>query len=96
MAAVTPRRMVGTAWAPAATTRSQPRISRAPPAASRGAPISAWVGAIFRWVRTAPPFWAMPIMSRAATPLPSRWAAMPSRAATVITPVPPTPVTRMP
>ena len=32
-------------------------------------------------VRTAPPFCAMPIMSSAATPLPSRCAAMPSRAA---------------
>lgn len=35
-------------------------------------------------------------MSRAATPFPSRWAAIPRMAAMVTTPVPPMPVTVMP
>ena len=79
-AAVTPLRIVGTACGP-------PRRCRSPaPAAPTGGharrPIS-WVGAIFRCESTAPPFWASPIMSSAAMPLPSRCAAMPSRAATV-------------
>ena len=60
------------------------------------APSSACVAASLRCETTAPPFWARPIMSIAAKPLPSRWAAMPRRAAMVTTPVPPMPVTTMP
>jgi hypothetical protein len=61
-----------------------------------GLPIWPGAGASFRWLTTAPPFWASPTMSRATTPLPSRCAAMPRIAAMVMTPVPPTPVTTMP
>src|SRR5437588_10066481 len=45
---------------------------------------------------TAPFFCASPVMSSTLQPLPSRWAAMPSSAPMVTTPVPPMPVTRMP
>ena len=53
-------------------------------------------GAIRMWIETAPPFCASPAMSMMPTPSPSRCAAMPSTAPTVTTPVPPTPVIRMP
>ena len=48
------------------------------------------------WDQTGPPFWASPAMSSTVMPLFSRFAAIPSRAPMVTTPVPPTPVTRIP
>ena len=47
------------------------------------------------WLSTAPPFCARPDMSRIMLALPSIWAAMPSSAPMVSTPVPPTPPTAM-
>ncbi len=44
------------------------------------------------WLSTGPPFWARPVMSRLEAAWPSTCAAMASTAATVVTPVPPTPV----
>ena len=51
--------------------------------------------AIRRWLVTAPPFWAIPNWSTVENAMPSRWAAMVTRAPMVTTPVPPTPATRM-
>ena len=53
-------------------------------------------GASRTWLVTAPFFCARPVKSSTLQPLPSRCAAMPSSAPTVMTPVPPMPVTRMP
>jgi hypothetical protein len=69
---VAPLRTASSACPPAATTRSHPSNTSAPPAAIRVLPISSWRRATFRWVMTAPPFWATPVMSRLAKPLPSR------------------------
>src|SRR2546427_6108044 len=52
--------------------------------------------AIWMWLQVEPPFCARPAASWVITPLPSRWAAMPSSEPMVITPVPPTPATTMP
>jgi hypothetical protein len=52
--------------------------------------------AICTWLQAAPPFCARPPASCVTMPLPSRCAAMPSSWPTVMTPVPPTPATRMP
>ena len=78
------------------TTMSQPITASASPAAMRGA--QSWPGsaAMRTCDQTEPPFWARPAMSSAVTPLPSRWAAMHRMAPMVTTPVPPTPVIRMP
>ena len=53
-------------------------------------------GARRTWLITAPFFCARPVKSSTVQPLPSRCAAMPISAPTVMTPVPPMPVTRMP
>lgn len=47
------------------------------------------------WLNTAPPFWARPVMSTTEAARPSTWAAMARIEATVVTPVPPTPVKTM-
>ena len=44
---------------------------------------------------TAPPFWASPVMSSTVAAFASRCAAMPIRAPSVTTPVPPMPVSTM-
>lgn len=95
-ARVTPGSMRDSAAGEAATTMSQPSTRLAPPAAIRTACRSSGVGARRTWLITAPFFWARPVKSSTVQPLPSRWAAMPISAPTVITPVPPIPVTRMP
>ena len=47
------------------------------------------------WLNTAPPFWARPVMSTTEAARPSTWAAIARIEATVVTPVPPTPVKTM-
>ncbi len=79
----------------AAVAMSQASSRSAAPAAMRGACTASGEAAILTWLSTAPPFWASPVMSSTLVPLPSRWAAMPSSAPMVTTPVPPMPVTRM-
>ena len=93
---VTPRSTRDSAVAPADTTMSQPRIRSAPPLAMRTVERSSGVAAMRTWLMTAPFFCDSPVKSSAEQPLPSTWAAMPSSAPTVMTPVPPMPVTRMP
>ncbi len=63
--------------------------------ATRTACRSSGLGARRTWLITAPFFCDSPVKSSTVQPLPSRCAAMPSSAPTVITPVPPMPVTRM-
>ena len=79
----------------AATTMSQPSTRSQPPAAMRWPTSCSGAGASRTWLVTAPFFCAAPVLSSTEQPLPSRWAAMPSSAPTVSTPVPPMPVTRM-
>jgi hypothetical protein len=50
------------------------------------------VSPILTWLNTEPPFWARPVMSTTLPARPSTWAAMARIEATVVTPVPPTPV----
>ena len=95
-ALVTPCSTRDSAAGEAATTMSQPSTRLAPPAAMRTACRSSGFGARRTWLITAPFFCARPVKSSTVQPLPSRWAAMPISAPTVITPVPPMPVTRMP
>ena len=72
-------------------TRSQPMSARPPPRPMRTLCRSSALSAILRWLQTAPPFWASPVMSITVAALPSRCAAMASSAPTVMTPVPPMP-----
>ncbi|MCY1232237.1 hypothetical protein D9M72_447150 [compost metagenome] len=78
------------------TIASQPITRSASPIAIRVACRSSGRAASCTCDSTAPPFCARPAMSSTVTPLFSRCAAMPSRPPMVTTPVPPTPVTRMP
>ena len=78
-----------------AVAMSQASSRSVAPEAMRGACRASGEAPILTWLSTAPPFWASPIMSSVVAPLPSRWAAMPSSAPIVTTPVPPMPVTRM-
>ena len=87
--------MVSSTLLEAVTTRSQPSTRSAPATPARMAWIWSAVLATRMWQATAPPFWARPVMSMEPKPLPSRWAAWPSTADMVTTPVPPTPVTSM-
>ena len=75
----------------AAEHHASPRPRRCAP---RGSPRAC--AAMRMCEYTEPPFCARPVMSSTAAPLPSMCAAMPSSAPMVTTPVPPTPVTRMP
>ena len=61
--------------------------------ASRVVVTSPGRAAIRTWLTTAPPFCASPVWSSTEHPFDSRWAAIPSSAPMVMTPVPPTPVT---
>ena len=74
---------------------SQPSTRSASPAAMRTACSSAGFLPMRMCVVTAPPFCARPVWSSTEVPLPSKWAAIPSNAPMVTTPVPPTPVSRM-
>ena len=96
MARVTPLSIRDSAAGLAATTMSQPSSRSAPPAAMRTAWRSSGVGARRTWLITAPFFCDRPVKSSTVQPRPSRCAAMPSSAPTVMTPVPPMPVMRMP
>ena len=93
---VRPLSMAASTFWPEAVTMSQPSTRSAPPAATRMEAMSCGLGAMRRWLVTAPPFWARPAMSMMPVPSPSRCAAMPSTAPIVTTPVPPTPVMMMP
>ncbi|MGY3465784.1 hypothetical protein ACVW0I_002655 [Bradyrhizobium sp. LM6.11] len=74
---------------------SQPRMTSAPPVVIRTAEMSSGFAAMRTWLITAPFFCDRPVKSSAEQPRPSTWAAMPSSAPMVMTPVPPMPVTRM-
>ena len=91
--AVCPVRIVARVSAPAVTTASQPSTRSAAPLAIRVVVMSPGRAAIRTWLTTAPPFCASPVWSSTEHPFDSRWAAIPSSAPMVMTPVPPTPVT---
>ena len=74
---------------------SQPRMRLALPGAMRTLERSSADGAMRTWLMTAPFFCDRPVKSSVEQALPSTWAAMPSSAPMVMTPVPPMPVTRM-
>ena len=95
-ALVTPFCILASASSPTPVSMSQASTSLASPAAMRVACSCSGVAAMRTCETTAPFFCASPVMSSTDTPLPSRCAAMPSRAPMVTTPVPPMPVTRMP
>ncbi len=63
------------------------------PARRRALGIASTASATRMWLVTAPPFWAMPVMSSTLAARPSMCAAMAISAPTVRTPVPPMPVT---
>ena len=93
IAAVRPAEIFARFSAPVVTTMSQPITRSAAPAAIRVAAIASGRAATRTWLVTGPFFCARPVTSSTEQPLPSRWAAMPSSAPTVITPEPPMPVT---
>ena len=95
-ARVVPARSLDRDSSATATTMSQPRRRFASPAAMREAWRRSCRAAMRTCDQTGPPFCARPAMSSTETPLPSSVAAVPSSAPIVTTPVPPTPVTRMP
>ena len=95
-ACVTPGSTRDSAAGLAATTRSQPSKRFAPPAATRTACRSSGRGASRTWLVTAPSSGRGPVTSSTVQPLPSRCAAIPSKAPSVMTPVPPIPVITMP
>ena len=74
---------------------SQPRMRLALPGPMRTLARSSADGAMRTWLMTAPFFCDNPVKSSVEHALPSTWAAMPSSAPMVMTPVPPMPVTRM-
>ena len=78
-----------------ATRMSQPITASASPVAMRTACRASGCCAMRTCDITAPFFCDRPVMSSTLMPLPSRWLAMPSTPPMVMTPVPPTPVTRM-
>ena len=78
-----------------ATTSSAASTRSAVPVTMREQVTSAVCSESRTWLSTAPPFCARPDMSRIMLALPSIWAAMPSSAPMVSTPVPPTPPTAM-
>ena len=95
IARVTPRSARLSAGMLVATTMSQPRMRLAPPGAMRTVARSSASGAMRTWLMTAPFFCDRPVKSSVEHARPSTWAAMPSSAPMVMTPVPPIPVTRM-
>ena len=90
-----PGRIFDTASCAPAVSMSQPKIRSASPVAMRWARMCAGDAAIFTCEVTEPFFCDMPVMSSTEAPLPSRWAAMPISAPTVMTPVPPMPLIKM-
>src|SRR5579863_1352839 len=93
---VTPNCVRDSTSSDADTIASQPITRRASPVAIRVACNASGDAATCTWLSTAPPFCARPAMSSTVTPFFSRCAAMPIKPPIVTTPVPPTPVTRIP
>ncbi|MDB5746028.1 MAG: hypothetical protein JWP72_876 [Massilia sp.] len=95
MASVRTGRIFEIASAAPVVSMSQPNTRSASPVAMRWARRRSGDAATFTCEVTEPFFCLMPVMSSTEATLPSRCAAMPISAPTVMTPVPPIPLIRM-